>query len=193
MLRVPDFFNELRLRRDSHIADFGCGIGENSKILSELVPDGKVFAVDVQKDLLEHIETDIKKEKKKQEKVNLENKDGHVVDEILYQNIVPVWGDIEELEGTRLRDDSIDAILISNVFFLLTHKKTAIMEMKRVLKKYGKILFIDWHTHLGNSVLHKERVLKEEDIITMFEEFGFIVHSRIHKDKHHFVLLIEKR
>lgn len=193
MLKVSDFFNELRLRRDSHVADFGCGIGENSKILSELVEDGKVFAIDVQKDLLEHIETDIKKEKRRQEKVNLENKEGHVMDKILYQNIVPVWGDIEELDGTRLRDDSIDAILISNVFFLLNHKKTCIMEMKRVLKKYGRILFIDWHTHLGNSVLHKERVLDEKVIEQMFKEFDFVVNPLIHKDGHHFVLLMEKK
>lgn len=193
MLKVSDFFSEMRLRRDSHVADFGCGIGENSKILSELVPDGKVFAVDVQKDLLEHIETDILREKKKQEKANLENQTGHVVDSILYQNIVPVWGDIEELEGTRLRDDSIDVILISNTFFLLQHKKVCIMEMKRVLKKYGRILLADWHTHLGNSVLHKERVLDEVAVTQLFSEFGFVIHPRIYKDKHHFVLLIEKK
>ncbi len=193
MLKVSDFFSELRLRRDSHIADFGCGIGENSKILSELIVDGKIFAIDVHKDLLEHIENDILKEKKKQEKANLENKEGHIVDKILYQNIIPVWGDIEELEGTRLRDDSIDNILISNTFFLLQHKKTCIMEMKRVLKKYGKILFIDWHTHLGSSVLHKATVLNEEDVIKMFTEFGFTVHPVVHKNDNHFVLLIEKK
>ncbi len=193
MLKVSDFFGELKLRRDSHVADFGCGVGENAKVLSELVVDGKVFAIDVHKDLLDHIETDILKEKKKQEKVNLEYKDGHVVDNILYQNIVPVWGDFEELEGTRLRDDSIDAILISNTFFLLQHKKVCIMEMKRVLKKYGKILFADWHTHLGNSVTHKASVLNEKDIEQMFTEFGFSVYPRILRDNHHFVLLIEKR
>jgi ubiquinone/menaquinone biosynthesis C-methylase UbiE len=193
MLKTSDFFGELKLRRDSHVADFGCSVGENAKILSELVIDGKVFAVDVHKDLLEHIENDILKEKKKQEKANLEHKDGHVVDNILYQNIVPVWGDFEELEGTRLRDDSIDAILISNTFFLLQHKKVCVMEMKRVLKKYGKILFIDWHTHLGKSYTHKESILSQDQIVNLFEEFGFIVYPRIHTDNHHFVLLIEKR
>ncbi len=193
MLKVSDFFNELRLRRDSQIADFGCGVGENSKILSELVPDGKIFSIDVHKDLLEHLETDILREKKKQEKANLENTEGHIVDKILYQNIVPVWGDVEELEGTRLRDDSVDIILISNVFFMLQHKKVCIMEMKRVLKKYGKILFIDWHKHLGNSVLHKATILDEKNIERMFTEFGFSVHPMIHKDNNHFVLLIEKR
>lgn len=193
MLKTSDFFDELKLRRDSHVADFGCGIGENTKILSELVVDGKVFAVDVHKDLLEHIEMDIVKEKRKQEKVNLENSEGHVVDNILYQNIVPVWGDIEELDGTRLRDDSIDCILISNTFFLLKHKKTCIMEMKRVLKKYGRILFIDWHKSVGTSVMQKASIVREEDIVQMFTEIGFAVHPRIHKDDNHIVLLIEKR
>jgi len=193
MLKTSDFFGELKLRRDSHVADFGCGVGENAKVLSELVVDGKVFAIDVHKDLLEHIETDILKEKKKQEKANLEHKEGHVVDNILYQNIIPVWGDFEELEGTRLRDDSIDVILIANTFFLLNHKKVCVMEMKRVLKKYGRILFIDWHTHLGKSVTHKESTLDQDQIIKLFEEFGFIVHPKILTDNHHFVLLIEKR
>lgn len=193
MLKSSDFFSELKLRRDSHVADFGCGIGENTKILSELVPDGKVYSVDVHKDLLEHIETDIQKEKRKQERANLENSSGHVVDQILYQNIVPVWGDIEELEGTRLRDDSIDAILISNVFFLLKHKKTCIMEMKRVLKKYGKILLVDWHKPLGNSVIHKEKVLHEGQLAQNFSEIGFDVRPLIFKDNYHFVLVMEKR
>jgi ubiquinone/menaquinone biosynthesis C-methylase UbiE len=158
-----------------------------------MVEDGKVFAVDVQKDLLEHIETDIRKEKKKQEKANLEAQEGHVVDKILYQNIVPVWANFEEIDGTRLRDDSIDAILISNTFYLLQHKKTAIMEMKRVLKKYGKILFIDWHKPVGNSVLHKASIVDEKHIVQMFEDFGFAVYPRLYKDDYHFVLLIEKR
>jgi ubiquinone/menaquinone biosynthesis C-methylase UbiE len=193
MLKTSDFFDELKLRRDSHVADFGCGVGENAKILSELVESGKVYAIDVHKDLLEHIETDILKEKRKQEKVNLENKEGHVVDKILYQNIVPVWGDIEELDGTRLRDESIDAILIANTFFLLPHKKTCIMEMKRVLKKYGRILLVDWHTHLGQSVMHKAKVLSEEKIITLFTEASLSVYPKVFQDKHHFVFVVEKR
>jgi ubiquinone/menaquinone biosynthesis C-methylase UbiE len=135
------------------------------------------------------LETDILKEKSRYAKATQDKKNY----EPLNQNIIPVWGDIEEIEGTRLRDDSIDNILISNVFYLLKHKKTAILEMKRVLKKFGKILFIDWHKHLGSSTLHKERVLNEKDITNMFTEVGFVVHPRVHKDEHHFVLLIEKR
>jgi ubiquinone/menaquinone biosynthesis C-methylase UbiE len=177
MLRVSDYFDELRLRRDSQVADFGCGVGENVKILSDLVPDGRVFALDVEKSALEFIDED----KKKGE------------EEGRYQNISTVWCDFEELDGTRLRDDSIDAILISNTFFLLKHKRTCIMEMKRVLKKYGRILFIDWHTALGKAIMHRQVVLHEDEVMTMFREADMVVNPLVFKDQHHFVLVIEKR
>jgi ubiquinone/menaquinone biosynthesis C-methylase UbiE len=176
MLKVSDFFGELNLRDNAHVADFGCGVGENTKILSTNLPKGKVFAIDVHKDLLEHLETDIKRGKDKNE----------------FQNIVPVWGNIEELDGTRLRDESIDAILISNVFFMLVHKKTCVLEMKRVLKRGGKILFVDWHKHLGKSLLHERTVLSEKKIEEIFTQADMKVFPVIHKDDHHFVLIVEK-
>jgi ubiquinone/menaquinone biosynthesis C-methylase UbiE len=191
MLKTHDFFDELHLRTDSHVADFGCGVGENAKVLSKLVPNGKIFAIDVHKDLLEHLETDILKEKKKQEKRNVDGK-GDLDVEVEYQNIVPVWGDIENLDGSRLRDESIDSILISNTFFLLKHKKACVMEMKRVLKRRGRILFVDWHKSLGKSLLHKESVLHEKDIEELFTQLDMKVFPLIHKDDYHFVLVIEK-
>ncbi len=183
MLKISDYFNELKLRRDSHVADFGCGVGGEAKILSGLCPDGKIFAIDVHKDLLEHLDLDILKEKRKLEK-------GEITE---FQNIVTVWGDIENPDGTRLRDDSIDCILIVNTFYLLKHRKTCILEMKRVLKKGGRILFIDWHKHLGGSHLHKNSVLRESDLEQMFTEAGLAVYPKVYKDDYHFVLLIEKR
>ncbi len=173
MIKVSDFFSELNLKKDAQVADFGCGGGKFSKIVSSLVPEGKVFAIDVHKERLEYLEEELLKEK------------------IL--NIIPVWGTIEELNGTRLRDNSIDAIIISDTFYLLPHKKVCMMEMKRVLKKRGKILFVDWHLHLGESVLHKVSVLNENDISQMFSGFGFGIYPLIHKGTHQFVLIIEKR
>ena len=178
MLKVSDFFGELKLQDHAHVADFGCGVGENAKILSELLPHGKVFAIDVHKDLLEHLELDIKKELKK-EKPTL-------------QNIIPVWGNIEELDGTRLRDESIDAILISNTFYLLIHKKTCVLEMKRVLKKGGQILFVDWHKAVGQAQMHTNVVLQEKEIVNLFTEADMKAHPLIHKDDNHFVLIVEK-
>lgn len=186
MLKVSDFFGELNLKDNAQVADFGCGVGENAKILSTNLPKGKVFAIDVHKDLLEHLETDIKRGGT----TPLSNGEGS--GEGVFQNIVPVWGNIEELDGTRLRDDSIDAILISNTFFMLIHKKTCVLEMKRVLKRGGKILFVDWHRHLGKSLLHERTVLSEKKIEEMFTQADMKVFPVIHKDDNHFVLIIEK-
>ena len=114
-----------KLRSGNQVADIGCHEGYLSvKLATATGNRGKVFAVDVHKDLLEHLETEILKEKRKQDKANIENSEGNVVDEILYQNIVPVWGDVEELDGTRIRDDTMDCVLISNTFYLLKTKLT---------------------------------------------------------------------
>ncbi len=179
MLKVSDFFGELNLKEHAQVADFGCGVGENAKILATNLPKGKVFAVDVHKDLIDHLELDVVKDKRRGEKAEI-------------QNLVPIWGNIEELDGSRLRDESVDAILISNVFFMLVHKKTCILEMRRVLKRGGKILFIDWHKHLGKSLLHERAVLNEGNIEEMFTQADMKVFPVIHKDEHHFVLIVEK-
>lgn len=191
MVKVSDFFSELKLKDNAHVADFGCGVGENSKILSEALPNGKVFAIDVHKDLLEHLETDIVREKKKI--INEKSPSlGGGVGVGVYQNILPVWGNIEELDGTRLRDESIDAVIISNTFFLLKHKKTCILEMKRVMKRSGKILFIDWHKAIGQAQMQTKNVLHEKDIEQMFKEADMKVHPLVDKDDNHFVLIVEK-
>lgn len=172
MIKISDFFADLKLKDSAQVADFGCGVGENAKILAANLPLGKVFTVDVHKDLLEHLETDIKREK--------------------IDNIIPVWGNIEELDGTRLRDESVDAIIISNTFFLLIHKKTCVLEMKRVLKRGGKILFVDWHKALGKAQLHNKNVLQEKEVEQFFIDADMRVYPLIYKDDNHFVLIIEK-
>jgi ubiquinone/menaquinone biosynthesis C-methylase UbiE len=105
---------------------------------------------------------------------------------------VPVWGDIERLEGTRLRDESVDAVIISNTFFLLIYKKTCIMEMKRILKRGGKILFVDWHKPMGQAQMHSKIVLHEKEIENLFVEIGMKVFPLLEKDDNHFALIIEK-
>ena len=173
MLKISDFFSELNLKKDAQVADFGCGNGKYSKLISSIVPEGKVFAIDLTQEKLEYLEEELLKEK--------------------IINIIPVWGNIEDLNGTRLRDDSIDVVIMSDTFYLLQHKKTCILEIKRILKKRGKILFLDWHKHLGESTLHKNLVLDEQDVAQMFAESGFGVYPLIHKGSHQFVLIMEKR
>src|SRR4051812_12807763 len=100
------------------VADFGAGSGFVSVAAASLVPQGQVFAVEINKDQVTRITRD-------------------AVDKKL-SNLHPLWGDIEITEGTKLAENSVDVVLCFNVLFLLDDKAGALKEAFRVLKQGGK-------------------------------------------------------
>jgi ubiquinone/menaquinone biosynthesis C-methylase UbiE len=117
---------QFSLGKGNYVADFGAGSGFYSFSAAEAVGEtGKVYSVDVQKDLLQKL---------KNEAVSSRH----------LRNIEIIWADFEHLGGTRLRESSIDAIIIANVFFQISGKDNCCLEMRRILKKGGRVLLIDW-------------------------------------------------
>ena len=81
-------------------ADLGSGTGEYSLELSHRVgPTGKVFAVDVQKGLVEKLANMCKQKN--------------------ISNISAIWDDMDDNNGIALKDSSIDRIVIANTLFQL--------------------------------------------------------------------------
>ena len=88
----------LGLTEGMRVADFGAGTGFYSKACSPKVGySGKVYAIEVQKDLVKKLESEIK--------------------QWGFSNIECIWGDIERRGGTKIADRSMDAVIISNVLF----------------------------------------------------------------------------
>src|SRR5690606_13333033 len=112
------------------VADFGAGSGQYSFALAEAVTGaGKVYSVDVQKNLL----AKIKNESIKRHLLSIE----------------PVWGDIDKQGGSTLRDNSCDVVVMANILFQLEQKETALKEAYRVLKPRGRLLIVDWSESFG--------------------------------------------
>ena len=81
------------------VADFGCGSGHYSFAAARRVGSrGRVYAIDVQKDLLDKLKVQASHER--------------------LTNIDIVWGNFDEVGGTNLADAIVDAVIISNVLFL---------------------------------------------------------------------------
>jgi ubiquinone/menaquinone biosynthesis C-methylase UbiE len=109
------------------IADFGAGSGayvlEIAKVLEK---SGRVYAVDVQKDLLRRIHTEAKKRG-------------------IDQCVELIWGDLEAPGGSKIADDMVDLVLISNLLFQVPDKLALLREARRILKpmaawgRYAKI------------------------------------------------------
>ncbi len=166
--------SQLGLAAGAQVADLGSGSGFYSLALAREVGDsGKVFAVDVQKDLLTRLKTQANKEH-------------------LY-NIEVIWGDLEKLGGTKLKDQSVDDIVVSNILFQLTEKETFVSEARRIIKHGGRALIVDWSDSFNGMGPQPEAIYREADARALFERHGFEFERSITAGEHHYGLIMRAR
>ncbi|MBI2038701.1 MAG: class I SAM-dependent methyltransferase [Candidatus Niyogibacteria bacterium] len=154
------------------VADFGAGAGFYTIPLARAVgPTGKVYALDVQKSVLEVVRS-----KAKQERL---------------LNINPIWADLDSRGGSHLADGSVHVVLISNILFQTDNKKEMLAEAFRVLEPRGKIALIDWALSARGGP-PTERVLKKDAAETLLEETGFRRLNEFSAGDAHYGLLYQK-
>jgi ubiquinone/menaquinone biosynthesis C-methylase UbiE len=162
----------LGLKEGMRVADFGAGSGFYSKACSERVGyTGKVYAIEVQKDLVKKLESEIK--------------DWGIT------NIDCIWGDIERIGGTKISDHSMDAVIISNVLFQSEDKLGLIDEAKRILKKGGSILFIDWNESFSGMGPTSQNTVTKSAVKELFEKRGFKLVENISTSAHHYGIIFK--
>jgi len=155
------------------VADFGSGSGFYSMAIARAVaPSGKVFAVDIQKDLLDKL-----KNGAKQNHLN---------------NLDVIWGDLEHLGGTKLRESSMDAITICNLFFQIENKDALCLEAKRILRPNARVLVVDWAGSFGGIGPVEKDVVTKEKMIQIFQEHGFVLDREIPAGAQHYGLVFRK-
>lgn len=161
-----DHIEFLDLDQGMTVLDVGSGAGHHALELARAVGNsGKVFALDVQKDLLARIKSEA----------------AHAG----LHNIGIIWGDIEKKGGTRLQDGICDRVLIANVMFQLDDKIGAVEEIRRVLKSAGRVMIIDW----------KESKMKITPIEMeqFFSSKGFTVEKNFDAGSHHYGIIMRKQ
>jgi ubiquinone/menaquinone biosynthesis C-methylase UbiE len=167
---IKDFM----VREGSIVADLGVGYGHYAYALSEAVGEtGKVFAIDIQKDMLERL----KKES----------------DEKGIKNIEIIWGDVEVVGGTKLRADSVDAAVVVNVLFQVESKAGLVREASRILKNGGKLLVVDWIESFGALGPQPNMVVDAETARRVFETGQFEFQKTIDAGEHHYGLIFVKK
>ena len=162
----------LGLKEGMRVADFGAGSGFYSKAASAKVGyTGKVYAIEVQKDLVKKLESDLKNWG--------------------ISNVECIWGDIEKRGGTKISDCSMDAVIISNVLFQAEDKLGLIDEVKRVLKKGGEVLLIDWSDSFGGMDPTQKDVIIASTARELFEKRGFKFIRNISASEHHYGIIFK--
>ena len=161
---------QLGLSDGAVVADLGAGSGFYSLEAARAVsPTGRVYAVDVQRDLLERL----RKEASRQ----------HV------RGIEIVTGDFEHLGGSKIREGSCDAAILSNVLFMIEDKKAALREAKRVLKRGGRLLLVDWSASFSQMGPHPDHVFYKDDALKVARDVGFSFEREIHAGAHHYGII----
>lgn len=165
--------NELGVREGMYVADFGAGVGAYTIPLARLVGEyGRVYAVEVQKEFLINIRS--------------------ATDKQGFSNIEVLWGDIEQLGGTKIKDATVDAVVISNVLFQAEDKPGLIREAKRILKLGGKILIVDWKESFGNLGPTKDAVVPVDTARMLCEKEGFTEKKEFNAGAHHYGIIMFK-
>ncbi len=158
------------------VADFGSGSGHYALAMSKVLGQkGKVYAIDLQPDILVRI-----------------SREAEVRDQ---DNIRVVLGDISKPKGTLLKDECVNAVVFTNILFQLESKEPAILVAVRILKPEGLVCVVEWSdlSLLPKSkTIGHERATTKEEIKDLFMSFGLNFEREFEAGDIHYGLIFKK-
>jgi ubiquinone/menaquinone biosynthesis C-methylase UbiE len=134
--RPDEIIRALALPAGGSVADLGAGTGYFSKRLAAAVgPDGVVFAVDVEPNLVVHL-----RERAEREKT---------------PNVVPI---LASPSNPRLPPASCDVVLVVDTYHHIDDRLVYFRNLRRVLRTGGRVAIVDWQKRplpVGPEMAHK--------------------------------------
>jgi ubiquinone/menaquinone biosynthesis C-methylase UbiE len=145
----------LKFKDGDVVADIGAGSGYYSFRIAKLVaPKGKVLAVDIQKEML-----DIIRQKAKKDGVT---------------NVEPVQG---EEADPKLKDDSVDLILLVDVYHEFSFPYEMTEKMVKSLKPGGRLVFVEFRLEDERVPIKLVHKMTERQVLKEMAEFKDLKHA----------------
>jgi ubiquinone/menaquinone biosynthesis C-methylase UbiE len=148
----PDLAMRLiRVQRGQTVADLGAGSGYYTRRLARAVGDtGKVYAVDIQQGMLDLLQVSLAREK--------------------VGNVIPV---LSTPDDPRLPADSIDMILLVDVYHEFGQPQTMLQRMKTALKTGGRLVLLEYRGEDPDVPIRPEHKMTKAQVKQELEHEGF--------------------
>ena len=166
-LNPESILDKLELTGKMVLADLGCGTGFYSIPVSRRVK--KVFALDIQKEML-----------------------GILKDKIKHEKITNIETILSEESSIPVSDNSVDVLLMSNVFHELEDRNSLLREAKRILTPAGRLAIIDWKKIEMDSGPPIEERLSEKEVINICNVNGFTLIEQSYAGPYNYLLVFGK-
>jgi ubiquinone/menaquinone biosynthesis C-methylase UbiE len=141
----------LKLKPGMTVCDLGCGNGFYTlKMAKEVGPDGKVLAVDIQKQMLDLLA-------RRAEKAGVKN----------YE---PILGTVSD---PKLPEGAVDLILAVDVYHEIDHPVEVLAALRKSLKKDGRLALVEFRAEDANVPIKPEHKMSKAQIMKEFPANGF--------------------
>jgi ubiquinone/menaquinone biosynthesis C-methylase UbiE len=145
----------LKFKDGEVVADIGAGSGYYTFRIAGLVaPKGKVLAVDIQKEMLDIIRDRMKKEG--------------------VTNVEPVLG---EEADPKLKDESVDTILLVDVYHEFAFPYEMTEKMVKALKPGGRMVFVEFRLEDNKVPIKLVHKMTEKQVLKEMGEFKELTHA----------------
>jgi ubiquinone/menaquinone biosynthesis C-methylase UbiE len=146
----------MKIKPTDIIADIGAGSGYHTFKIAPLVNKGKVFAVDIQPEMLLAIEANKKY--------------------IELKNIELVLGDEQT---TNLPENTFDKILMVDVYHEFNYPKEMLQSIKKALKKEGQLFLIEYRLEDETIPIKKIHKMSEKQAVKELASVGLVLKKNI--------------
>jgi len=154
--RTNKLIRNLDLQPADVVADIGAGSGYHVFRIAPQLKEGKVFAVDIQEEMLEVI-------REKKEKTGLEN-------------VVAIKG---SEKSANLKENSVDKILMVDVYHEFSFPREMMASMSKSLKDKGRIFLVEYRKEDDWVPIKEVHKMTEEQAVKEMKAAGFELERNI--------------
>ncbi len=146
--KPDEVLNALHLQRTDRVADLGAGTGYFSVRIAKLVPEGKLFSIDIEPDMLRYL----------RERAHHEN----------LSVLVPI---LASAESANL-PESVDLVLVVDTYHHIDNRIAYFSKLKASFRPNGRLAIVDFKANSPEGPPPEHRIPPEE-VISELEAAGY--------------------